>query len=187
MKLIAVDLELTQPNRKIIQIGAVCFNPVTGEMYDTFNKFVNPKESISAEITKLTGIEQYNVLLESDIIESANLFSLYKNHHKASPIAVVWGAGKSNDVRHIYDESSVESPFKDKIIDVKATYGMFANTQSNSFRAKRGLNGALESLGLGWDYKCGKQHNALADAYNTMRIYMFLSKCLKGGIELKLS
>ena len=50
-----------------------------------------------------------------------------------------------------------------------------------------GLAKACETLGLGWDSKFGVQHNALADAYNTMRVYMFLSKCLKGAVDIKLS
>ncbi len=186
MKVIAVDLELNQPSTKIIQIGAVCFEPESGEIVDTFDQLVYPGETISPEIVTLTGIRDEAVKGKPVVAEAATSFASFKNKHTASPIGIVWGAGRSNDVRKIYDESQIESPFKDRIIDVKGVFQMYANASGAKIRSKIGLGKACEILKLGWDSKYGEQHNALADAYNTMRVYLFFSKCLKGAVEIKL-
>ena len=186
MRVICVDLEMNQPSQKIIQIGAVCFDPYNGAIFDTFNELVNPGEQISQEITELTGITNEDVSNKSSILVAATLLNSFKNRLNINPIGIVWGAGRSNDVRKIYEESGIESNFKDRIIDVKGIFNMLANSSTSEYRSKVGLGRALEILGLGWDLKYGKQHNALADAYNTYRLYMFLSKCLKGAVDIKL-
>lgn len=186
MKVVAVDLELNQPSTKIIQIGAICFQPENGEVIETFNRLVNPGEPIATEIVTLTGIRDEDVRQMPPITQAATDLSAFKKRLQASPIGIVWGAGKSNDVRKIFDESKIESPFKDRIIDVKGVFQMLANASGSKMRQKIGLHRACEILGLGWDSQFGAQHNALADAFNTMRIYMFLSKCLKGAVEIKM-
>lgn len=189
MRLIAVDLELNQPSGKIIQIGAVCYNS-TGELVNTgiFNTFVDPKESIDPFITTLTKITDDDVKNSPNILEAAQLFSRFKNDLKASPIGITWGGAgsKSNDIRKIFEEAGIENPFKPRIIDIKCVYQMFANSSSQKFKSKVGLETACNLMKIGWDSVYGEPHNALADAYNTMRLYMFFSKCLKGGIEIKL-
>jgi DNA polymerase III epsilon subunit-like protein len=186
MRVIAVDLEMNQPSGKIIQIGAVCFQPDKGSLIETFNQLINPGETITQEIEALTGIKNEDVRLMPSIGEGAQTFSDFKQRLQINPIGVVWGAGKSNDVRRIFDEAGTESPFKPRIIDVKGVFQMLANASGAKMRQKVGLNKACELLALGWDSKFGEQHNALADAFNTMRVYMFLSKCLKGGVEIKM-
>jgi len=186
MRLISLDLEMCQPSCAIIQIGAICFQPNDGLIIETFNQLVNPQESISQEITQLTGIKDEDVINMPTIVEAANNLNAFKQRLQINPIGVVWGAGRSNDLRQIYDQSKVESLFSNRIIDVKAVFQMYANVSNSKLRQKSGLGKACDFLGLGWDSKYGPPHNALADAYNTMRVYMFLSKCLKGGIEIKL-
>ncbi len=186
MRVISVDLELNQPSTKIIQIGAVCFHPETGKVLETFNQLVNPGELIAPEITTLTGIKDQDVTHSPSIADAAKALSEFKQRLTASPIGIVWGAGKSNDIRKIYEESEIESPFKDRIIDVKGIFQMLANASGAKLRQKIGLQKACEKMGLGWDSEFGKPHDALADAFNTMRIYMFFSKCLKGAVEIKL-
>ena len=186
MKIVAVDLEMNQPSSRIIQIGAVCFRPETGELIDTFDQLVNPNEAVSSEIEALTGISNESLVGKPEIQSAAKNLAAFKSRHQISPIGVVWGAGLSNDIRKIFDESGVENPFKSRIIDVKGVYQMFANAAGARMRQKVGLAKACEVLQLGWDEKFGKPHHALADAYNTMRIYQFFSICLKGGVEIKL-
>lgn len=186
MRILALDLELTQPTNKIIQIGAVCFDPNNGKIFETFDQFVNPGEPISKEISELTGITNDHVLFSPNIVEAAKKLTSFKDRLQFNPIGVVWGAGLSNDIRKIYEESGLESPFSNRILDVKGVFNMLANANNANFRNKVGLNKALELVQIGWDFKYGPQHNALADAYNTMRLYMFLSKCLKGGVDIKL-
>lgn len=186
MRLVAVDLEMCQPSTRIIQIGAVCFQPDSGKVAATFNQLVDPHELISPEITNLTGITNQDVSGKPHIVKAAEAFTAFKSSLMINPIAIVWGAGKSNDVRKIYDESGIESPFKSRIIDCKAVFQMLANASPAAFRQQTGLLRACELLNLGWDELYGPPHNALADAYNTMRIYMFFSKCLKGAVDIKL-
>jgi DNA polymerase III epsilon subunit-like protein len=147
---------------------------------------INPGEPIAPEIVTLTGIKDEDVVQMPSIVEGAKKLSEFKSRLQINPIGIVWGAGRSNDVRKIFDEAGVESPFKSRIIDVKGVFQMLANASGSKMRQKVGLGKACEIFGLGWDSKFGEQHHALADAFNTMRIYMFLSKCLKGAVEIKL-
>lgn len=186
MRVIAVDLEMNQPSGKIIQIGAVCFQPDKGALIETFDRLIDPGEPIAREISELTGIKDEDVEGKPLITEGAREFSDFKHRLQINPIGVVWGAGKSNDVRRIFEEAGMESPFKNRIIDVKGVFQMLANASGAKMRQKVGLAKACEIFGLGWDSKFGEPHHALADAFNTMRVYMFLSKCPKGGVEIKL-
>jgi len=99
MRVVAVDLEMNQPSTRIIQIGAVCFQPDKGVLVDTFDRFVNPGEPIAPEIQTLTGIGDDNVRNMPTIGETSTEFSAFKQRLHISPIGIVWGAGKSNDIR----------------------------------------------------------------------------------------
>jgi inhibitor of KinA sporulation pathway (predicted exonuclease) len=186
MRIVAVDLEMNQPSGRIIQIGAVCFHPENGFVVDTFNQLVNPDEVISDQIIALTRISNERVIGQPNIQNAASAFSSFKKKHQINPIGIVWGAGTSNDVEKIYRESGLQSPFKSRIIDVKGVYQMLANASSATMRQNSGLLRACENMKIGWDDQYGEPHDALADAWNTMRMYLFLSKCLKGAVEIKL-
>lgn len=186
MKVIALDCEFNQPSKKTIEIGAVMFDPTNGRIFDTFHQLVNPNEPISAEITELTGITDELVSTAPNIEAAAQLLTDWKMQHQANPIVVTWGGAGSqyNDVSKIYSETSLESPFVGRILDVKCVYQMLANECQASMRQKVGLHRAIENLGFEWDPKYGENHSALADAHNTMRIYILLSKYLSGGFKI---
>ena len=59
--LVSLDLELNQPSRRIIQIGAVIGNIRTGEIVSRFDSKVSPDEELSPAIAKLTKIKQEEV------------------------------------------------------------------------------------------------------------------------------
>jgi hypothetical protein len=59
--LVSLDLELNQPSRRIIQIGAVVGNIRTGEIVSRFDSKVSPDEELSPAIVKLTKIKQEEV------------------------------------------------------------------------------------------------------------------------------
>lgn len=185
MRLISLDCEFNQPSQKTIQIGAVCFQPDNGKIVEEFMVYVDPGEPISPEITSLTRITDDHVVLAPSIVEAARQLTSFKQRLQINAIPIVWGAGKSNDVSKIYSEADVESPFRSRIIDVKGVFQMLANSASNDMRQKVGLKKACDLLGIGWNSSFGQPHDALADALNTMRVYMFLSKCLKGGFDIK--
>jgi hypothetical protein len=52
--LVSMDLELNQPSRRIIQIGAVTGNIRTGEIVSRFDSKVSPNEELSPAIVRLT-------------------------------------------------------------------------------------------------------------------------------------
>lgn len=186
MKLMAIDCEFNQPSKKVIQIGAVCFQPDNRLIVEEFMTYVNPGEPISQEIEQLTRITNA-IMTETphmNIVEAAKALTEFKHRLQINPIAIVWGAGKSNDVRKIYEEAGVDNPFKDRIIDVKAIFQTLANVCNNEMRSKVGLAKACHLTGIGWDARWGAPHDAQADAHNTMRLYMFLSHCLKGGFGI---
>lgn len=184
MKVIVLDCEFNQPSGKLIQIGAVLFDPANGRIFDTYMQFVNPNEPLNPEIVQLTRITDEMLKNAPDVKQAALNFTQWKEKNQANPIPITWGAGTSNDAKRIYDEAQVESPFTKRIIDTKGVYQMLANASSGHMRQKVGLKTAMENCGLEWDYRYGAPHDALADAHNTMRIYMFLSKCLKGGASI---
>jgi len=193
MRLICVDLELNKNVatgvNKIIQIGAVCFEPDKGKIVDIFNMYVDPKEPLDPFIINLCNISEGMVCGMPSIWEAAIEFSTWKAQHQANAIAITWGGAgsKSNDVSKIYEESGVDNPFDKRIIDVKGIYQMLANASNAEMRSKVGLGKALTNVGLKWCKAYGSPHNALGDAANTMALYMYLSKCLKGGHMIKQS
>jgi DNA polymerase III epsilon subunit-like protein len=69
--IVALDVELNQPSRRVVQIGAVLGNVRTGEVVSQFDLKVNPGEPFSLRIAELTGIspqeiESAPVLLRPD-------------------------------------------------------------------------------------------------------------------------
>jgi inhibitor of KinA sporulation pathway (predicted exonuclease) len=59
--MVSLDLELNQPSRRIIQIGAVIGNICSGEVVSRFDSKVSPNEELSPAIVKLTKIKQEEV------------------------------------------------------------------------------------------------------------------------------
>jgi len=187
MKLIAIDVELNKPSRKIIEIGAVIFQPTDPGIIAAFQTYVNPEEPIDPFITSLTGIRDDNVINAPNIGAAAELLSEFKTKYQASKVPVVWGAGRTNDVAMIYDQAGLhlDRTFKNSIIDVKGIYRMLANVEHSSYRDRQGLLNALYNMGLGWDPTYGAPHRATADAYHTARIYQVLSGMLKGANQIR--
>ncbi len=74
--IVALDLELNQPSRRLVQIGAVLGNVRTGEVVSQFDLKVNPREPFSLRIAELTGISPQEVesapsLAEGRMLEAA--------------------------------------------------------------------------------------------------------------------
>jgi len=59
--IVALDLELNQPSRRVVQIGAVLGNVRTGEVVSQFDLKVNPGEPFSLRIAELTGISPQEI------------------------------------------------------------------------------------------------------------------------------
>jgi DNA polymerase III epsilon subunit-like protein len=59
--MVALDLELNQLSRRVVQIGAVLGNVRTGEVVSQFDLKVNPGEPFSLRIAELTGISSQEI------------------------------------------------------------------------------------------------------------------------------
>jgi len=173
MNLLAIDIELNQLNNspKIIEIGAVAFKSHNGLIIDTFHTYVDPKEPITDFIVNLTGVTDEKVKGSPSIKEAYFLLEEFHRKHKCFVNPVVWGSGVRNDSNSIWKEADVEEPnfMGFRVIDAKTLYQSLCLYQNS--KVKSGLNGSCSRIGIGWDDKYGVSHGALADAYNTYRIW----------------
>lgn len=191
----SLDLELNQPSNKIIQIGACRFDLETGEVVDTFNRYVKIDEPLCrnesiCDIPKLTGIT--DELLEE---KGVDLISAYKDlaaWHR-SPVpgqetggrmnAVTWGGGDSREIfEELRDRFNYTDPqgycFGRRWFDVKTLFQFFRMSQGETIQA--GLGKACKRLGHNFE---GRKHNALYDAINTAKIAHLLYEKMRGGFD----
>jgi inhibitor of KinA sporulation pathway (predicted exonuclease) len=179
MKLFSLDLELNQPSRKVIQVGACAFSHKTGQIVDRFLIYVNPYEKLSPEITQLTGIHQKDVDTEGYSVKEAYfLLKKFVEKNKCFKNPIVWGSGTWNDSLCLYQQADPgEANFMGhRVIDAKTIYQ--SSRLRNWKKVKGGLVTAMEELGLHFE---GKNHNALADAINTAKIWIHLTEVFKTG------
>lgn len=175
MNLLVLDAEFNQPSGKTIQIGAIAVT-VAGRVLEGFNLKVNPHEPILPEITKLTGITDDMVSGAPDIAEAYDKLKTFAAEHGCFMNPVVWGSGIRNDSSTIYEQSgSLEPNFMGyRVLDAKTVYQTSMIFQSGR-TVRGGLEKSLKALGLEWDGRLGQPHDALADAFNTARIYFHLA------------
>lgn len=174
---LALDLEMSQPSNRIIQIGACIGDLRSGEILDTFSEFVNPHEEISPYIEKLTGITNQQ-LQESGIeLQEAykNLVSFWDAPHTQYEPAdrfyqlVVWGGGDGPCLRSQLP-SDVGWRFGRRELDVK-TIHQFVQL-SGGKKPQSGLAKSLTRYNLKFE---GSKHNALDDSINTFRLFAHLA------------
>nr|BFD64817.1 hypothetical protein BdHM001_34980 [Bdellovibrio sp. HM001] len=181
MKFISIDLEMNQPSGKVIEIGAVIMDTKTMSIVDTFQVYVNPGEPISQEITDLTGITDCKVRNGVSALEGYNLLMDFHKRSNAFVNPVVWGSGESNDSLILYKQAQPGSQngFGYRVMDCKTVYQALA--ASRNLRLCCGLQTAAKKIGIGWDETHGPPHRALADAYNTARVWIELVMRQKRG------
>lgn len=161
MKISVVDLEFTQPEQEIIQIGAVSLNCKTGEISkNVFDVLVVPKIApVSKEISELTGISK----------EAIN-----KHGYDINP--ALYAFWEWNDGRDLYawgsDATKLMDLTSDLIADLPrrtANLVPMGNLMRSALigKQKGGLLATLHAFRMSF---VGRQHNALHDAYNTARL-----------------
>lgn len=174
--LVSLDLEMNQPSRDIIQIGAVIGNVKTGEIVSRFGSFVNPQEPLDPRITQLTKITQ------ADVDAAPFFINAYKALLKwLAPFdelrvlnPLTWSGG---DTDKLYEQLlrtglGVDNwPFGRRWLDVKTIFVAWRMAQGHEIQG--GLARAMTKVGLNFN---GQKHNALADAENTFRMYRALIK-----------
>lgn len=184
----ALDLEMNQPSGKIIQIGAVVGNILTGEIIDKFRLHVNPHEQlgfcndITKSITDLTGITQEEVDNAPDLEEAYKQLREFHKKHNSFINPITWGGGDAEEIRRqlpcpINKTWVIEShswPFGRRWIDVKTLYVSWRLQYGKP--PVGGLAKAMTNVGLKFE---GRKHDAESDALNTFRMYKRMLELFK--------
>jgi len=173
----SLDLEMSQPSKKIIQIGAVVANLTTGQILDRLSVFVNPNERISPFITELTGIKQQDVDNGLTLEEAYRKLQRMHENYGSFINCITWGGGDSQE---LLEQIKKENPhfegwcFGRRWIDTKTLFvsWRFANGQP----IQGGLARSMTKVGLKFE---GRKHNALDDSENTFRMYRRMLEMLK--------
>jgi len=197
---LSIDLELESPKSNpnthdsitdswtIIQLGISVFslgksNPI---FLENVCLTINYPHKLSAYIEKLTGITSEEVNTSTITLQDAiKTLRQLREKHNASRILVQWGHGDFEALKE-HDTNNDLEVFGRSAYNVKHLFMLFAVT--NRMKRRSGLSKSMGKLGLTFDGNIdGKQlwkHNALADAYNTARIFnRLLSLMKRPGIE----
>jgi DNA polymerase III epsilon subunit-like protein len=181
----SLDLELNQPSDKIIQIGAVKFNLLTGQIYDKLKTYVKIDEKLCTDesichIPKLTGIT--DEILEEKGIDLISAYRELREFHN-KPVEIngeletamlnpfVWGGDDSRCIREQVQAAGYEFSNKNhycfghRFFDVKTIFQLLQIANHES------LKGGLKKACQKWDVKFeGRAHDATVDAYNTAKL-----------------
>lgn len=178
MRLIVLDLELTQPSCKIIQIGAVLFDLKKGVCESSFNKICNPGELPCERITELTGITP-EMVAEATSFETVVVeFWTWVAESKCGFQLAAWGS----DVWELFNASRAAGiqPIKPpKNLNIKEVAKLFRIPLS-SVKKSGGLKNSMDVFGL---HFIGKQHNAYDDALNTAYLLHHFTKVINLGTK----
>lgn len=185
MRLMAIDCEMNQPSNKVIQVGAVVFDPSNGDVIDTLRLYVNPGEDLNPEIISFTRITQSLVDNGMPVKDAYLKLKEWAAGHGVFCNPVVWGSGESNDSLILYTQADIKEDnfMGHRVIDIKTV------CQVRSIMIKGDVGGGLAAylgrIGRGWDITHGEPHDALADAYNTMSAFIGYSMFLIGWTHLE--
>lgn len=163
----SLDLEMNQPSGKIIQIGYVVGDIHTGEVLDGLSLIVNPEESISPFIQKLTRIDDDRVNKEGKSLdEQYNTLKDFVVKYQPFLNPLVWGSGESNDSSYLRNALGDPRPwvFGRRVLDVKTIFVMHRIRLNE--KPQSGLSKSMARCGMQF-YGC--KHDAYYDAYNTFK------------------
>jgi hypothetical protein len=148
---LALDLELNQPSRRIIQVG-VAIGHVDQEPKEWTRRswLLSPQESLNPTIVELTGITDEQIAQQAvSWSQMATELGALIHEHKPFVNPVSWGEDSAT-LKAAILEQGLEFPFFGRRwIDVKTIHGL-------QFQ--------------------GRAHQADVDAYNTLRLYFRLLK-----------
>ena len=182
MKLIALDLEMNQPSNHIIQVGAVSFSYSPGKdarLLEVLDLKVRLPEGevLSKEISDLTGILDVSggVSIQDAYDRTTKFFGEQDSYFSA----VTWGQG---DLYLLKSQGGADKPnfWGARYIDAKTVMQTILISKGGPI--KGGLNKSIENLSEVWDDRFGSPHNAVADAWNTARVYCFMLNKIRGEL-----
>uniref|UniRef100_A0A3P9J5F4 ERI1 exoribonuclease 2 n=1 Tax=Oryzias latipes TaxID=8090 RepID=A0A3P9J5F4_ORYLA len=204
--LIVIDFESTcwrdknASSQEIIEFPAVLLNTSTGDIDSEFHTFVQPQEhpTLSEFCTELTGITQVQVEAGLPLQICLSRFTRWlhslqlemgftfpnKQQGSSSSLSTQklctfltwsdWDLGVC--LQYECKRKQLHKPdVLNNWIDLRSTYRLWYN------RKPKGLNGALQDLGLQFD---GREHSGLDDARNTARL---AAKMMRDGCVMKIT
>ena len=178
MKLTVLDLEMNQPSGKIVQIGAVVGDTLTGEIVQRIKIYVDPGEPIAPYITNLCGITQ-----EQIDKEGISLFDAYQKlrewhlMHSEFINPVTWGGGDSAELQRQLNNLEEGWCFGRRWIDAKTLVVSQMIAKENKIYSG-GLASAMKRFNLKFQ---GRKHDAQDDAENTWKIYYHMLYLMRYG------
>lgn len=171
MNFTSLDLELNQPDGRIIQLGVVIGNIITGDVLEKVSYIISYSEPLNPFIIKLTGITDEMIAVEGIDLHDAYL-KLKELHLKYNCYMnpITWGGGDSVELKEqlsYYPEFIPnEWCFGRRWIDCKTLY--IAMASANGMKLQGGLAKVMTKFGLSFQ---GTKHRADDDAFNTFRLY----------------
>ena len=171
MLYLSFDLEMNQPSRKIIQIGACVCNFERGFIVDELRININPNETLNPSIAKLTGLKDSQVSKGLPLSEGFEKLAALHAKYACSPGLITWGGKDPDELRMQLDRTkyAYQWPFGFEWLDVKTLY--FGYALARGLPTQGGLATTMRSLDLEF---AGRSHDALDDAKNTFILAHYL-------------
>lgn len=173
----AIDLEMNQPSKSIISIGATVGNIITGQVFEKLHVIIKVDEHISSYITDLTKITQEDVNNGTSLEEGYKQLKRLHEKYLSFINPITWGGGDSQE---LFEQLKKLNPnfdgwcFGRRWIDAKTLF--VSHRLSNGQPIQGGLAKSMLKYGLKFE---GQKHNARDDAYNTFRMYVKMLELLK--------
>jgi DNA polymerase III epsilon subunit-like protein len=169
---LALDLELNQPSRKVIQVGiAIAYPKQLQSQYWTRQWLLDPDEPIAPAITSLTGITNADIQTRAVAWElmASELSALIVTHNTfINP--VTWGGADSAELlAALKDRGIAFRHFGRRWIDIKTCHVMLMLAHGKSHVG--GLRSVMGRHGVSFK---GAAHRADIDAANTLRLFFKL-------------
>jgi DNA polymerase III alpha subunit (gram-positive type) len=175
----SLDLEMNQTDtdNKIIQIGAVIGNIESGLVLDKLSIIVNPGETVTSYITKLTGITDQQCRNGVYLPDAYARLIRFKDQYGAFINPIVFGGGDTECLKkQLAEYGPTEWHLGRRWIDVKTLYVAFQ--LANGKPVQGGLKNVCKKFGVNFQ---GPAHDALQDSLNTFNLFVAILKLLKKG------
>jgi inhibitor of KinA sporulation pathway (predicted exonuclease) len=165
----SLDLEMAQPSKRIIQIGACVGNIRTGQIFDKISLFVNPQEKLTPFIMDLTKIKQEDVDNGYTLEEAYRKLQKMHENYGCFINSICWGGGDSIELLEQLKQNNPHFEgwcFGRRWIDTKTLF--ISWRLANGRQVQGGLAKAMTKVGLKF---IGQKHNAMDDSVNTFHMY----------------
>jgi inhibitor of KinA sporulation pathway (predicted exonuclease) len=174
--MVSLDLELNKEGQQttdIIQIGYCVFDCVTGTILDKGCLDVNSGKTLNPFIINLTGITQEQHDKGEPLAEAYSQLKAVCLRHNAMRM-ITWGMGDHETLKRQLNIEYPEWIFGRGYWDTKKIYQAYR--MANQLTIQSGLSKSMSKVGLQFQ---GRKHNAEADSFNTMKMFIKMLELLK--------